>query len=264
MPGCISTTFRQLSTSSSSCSPSKGEDTTTTEDTTVIRCWQCNKVIDSIESPASDQPQSSNSSISTCTKCGSVQRIAGNVNFFRLFKIAERYDIDLGELRRQYLRLQATMHPDRNVNRSETDTDYSTDNSSLVNTAYRTLRDPYQRALYLLKHRYMITIGEEDTTSTTSSENSSSGNVLDPSVTSEPDLLLEILELNEEIELAAGDAAGLQALSAQLEETIARLVAGLRVAFDENDSGGEARRLVLRFSYYLSALEKVKAASLKA
>lgn len=133
-----------------------------------------------------------------------------------------------------------------------------------MNTAYRTLRDPYQRALYLLKHRYMITIGEEDTTSTTSSENSSSGNVLDPSVTSEPDLLLEILELNEEIELAAGDAAGLQALSAQLEETIARLVAGLRVAFDENDSGGEARRLVLRFSYYLSALEKVKAASLKA
>lgn len=132
-----------------------------------------------------------------------------------------------------------------------------------MNTAYRTLRDPYQRALYLLKHRYMITIGEEDTTTTTS-ENSSSNNVLDPSVTSEPDLLLEILELNEEIELAAGDAAGLQALSAQLEETIARLVAGLRVAFDENDSGGEARRLVLRFSYYLSALEKVKAASLKA
>lgn len=125
-----------------------------------------------------------------------------------------------------------------------------------MNTAYRTLRDPYQRALYLLKHRYMITIGDEDTTT------SSTNNIIDPS-SSEPDLLLEILELNEEIELAANDGDGLRALATQLEDTIGRLVAGLKTAFDEHDSGSEARRLVLRFAYYLSALEKVKAGLLK-
>lgn len=101
----------------------------------------------------------------------------------------------------------------------------------------------------------MIIIGEEDTT--TGSHN------LESVTPDEPDLLLEIMELNEEIELAAGDRDALRALNSQLEETLAGLVTGLRVAFDENDSGSEARRLALRFSYYLSALGKVKSSLLK-
>lgn len=48
---------------------------------------------------------------------------------------------------KQYAKL---LHPDRYVSNSKAEQQYSSDWSSLVNGAYSTLRDPYQRAVYLL------------------------------------------------------------------------------------------------------------------
>src|SRR5699024_2924857 len=44
--------------------------------------------------------------------------------------------------------------------RLQAETGFSVDNSSLINSAYHTLRDPYQRALYMLRIRYDISIDE--------------------------------------------------------------------------------------------------------
>lgn len=44
--------------------------------------------------------------------------------------------------------------------RLQAETGFSVDNSSLINSAYHTLRDPYQRALYMLRVRYDISIDE--------------------------------------------------------------------------------------------------------
>lgn len=64
-----------------------------------------------------------------------------NSNYFKIFGLDERYDIDADELYRAYITLQRGVHPD------VCDDDSA---SIIANTAYRTLSDPISRAEYLL------------------------------------------------------------------------------------------------------------------
>ena len=75
-------------------------------------------------------------------------------------------------------------------------------------------------------------------------------------IETEPELLLEIMELNEDIELA-DDKDSLMDVSARLEQDIGAIVAQLKTAFAE-DNASEARRLVVRFAYYNSSLDKLR------
>lgn len=67
---------------------------------------------------------------------------------------------------------------------------------------------------------------------------------------------MEIMELNEDIELAT-DKESLMDVSARLETDIGAIVEALKTAFTE-DNASEARRLVVRFAYYNSTLDKLK------
>ena len=75
-------------------------------------------------------------------------------------------------------------------------------------------------------------------------------------IETEPELLLEIMELNEDIELA-NDKDSLMDVSARLEDDIAAIVAKLKTVFAE-DNASEARQLVVRFTYYKSSLDKLR------
>lgn len=66
------------------------------------------------------------------------------------------------------------------------------------------------------------------------------------------------MELNEDIELAGNDKASLMDVSAHIEENLSAIVAQLKTAFAE-DNASEARRLVVRYAYYNSALDKLRA-----
>lgn len=209
----------------------------------IQRCWRCDKPITASSSSNSDVSNeesynTGNDTVPICEKCGSIQPISGDINFFTLFNLETRYDIDLTQLRQHYLRLQQNMHPDMNVNRSNTESDYSEDNSSIINGAYKTLRDPYQRGLYLLNKRYKMAIDE--------------GNI-----ETEPELLLEIMELNEDIELARNDKDDLMALLDRLEKDIESIVEQLKAAFAD-DNGSHARCLLVRYAYYNSSLDKLR------
>ncbi|KAH9416291.1 hypothetical protein DERP_000792 [Dermatophagoides pteronyssinus] len=197
-----------------------------------------------------------------CPHCQTIQPISKNVNYFQLFNILEQqqqqtksttttttnnyhlnYNIDLEYLRKNYLCLQQNMHPDMNINRSNIENELSSTNSSIINDGYKILRDPYQRAIYMLQLMFNIIIDEVN-------------------VDSEPELLLEIMELNEEIELANNDHDGQQILMEQLEENIEKLIKNLTIAFDELN-GCEARKLTIKYSYYNNALAKLKSSILK-
>ncbi|KFY90493.1 hypothetical protein V500_05160, partial [Pseudogymnoascus sp. VKM F-4518 (FW-2643)] len=60
---------------------------------------------------------------------------------------AGAFAIDLPSLRREYLRLQATAHPDVNSGSSKARAEAA---SAVINDAYTTLRDPLRRAEYIL------------------------------------------------------------------------------------------------------------------
>ncbi|CAK0782720.1 hypothetical protein CVIRNUC_005915 [Coccomyxa viridis] len=62
----------------------------------------------------------------------------------------ESFDVDQKRLEQKYKKLQTVYHPDRYANTSREEQAFSAEASSLVNTAYSTLKAPLDRATYLL------------------------------------------------------------------------------------------------------------------
>ena len=64
--------------------------------------------------------------------------------------LPRRFETDLAALEANYLSRSRLAHPDYHQNGSEADKADSLRDSSLLNDAYRTLKDPFKRAEYLL------------------------------------------------------------------------------------------------------------------
>jgi len=71
-------------------------------------------------------------------------------NYFQLFELAERFELDLNELGETYRQLQSEHHPDRFASADEKDKLQAVQFTSLINQAYDTLKSPMKRAAYLL------------------------------------------------------------------------------------------------------------------
>ena len=85
------------------------------------------------------------------------------MNYFKIFDIDPKYDIDQKLLQKKYFTLQLKYHPDRSKN--ESDRYNSLINSTLVNKAFKTIQDDYLRAEYLLKTRGFLTLENKLTNS---------------------------------------------------------------------------------------------------
>ncbi len=72
-------------------------------------------------------------------------------NFFELFGIPVSYDVDLDKVQQQYMELQKQVHPDKFANASDQEKRLSMQQTSWLNEAKTTLKDPVLRASYLLK-----------------------------------------------------------------------------------------------------------------
>ena len=71
-------------------------------------------------------------------------------NHFELFGMPERFAVDADALERSYRALQSRIHPDRFAAAAETERRLALQSSARVNEAYRALRNPVDRAQYLL------------------------------------------------------------------------------------------------------------------
>jgi molecular chaperone HscB len=74
-------------------------------------------------------------------------------NHFELFGLPPAFRIDAATLERAYRDLQRAVHPDRYAGASDAQKRLALQASARVNDAYRTLRDPVDRAEYLLRLR---------------------------------------------------------------------------------------------------------------
>lgn len=72
-------------------------------------------------------------------------------NFFDLFNIPVSYEVDLDLIQQRYRELQKAIHPDNFVNASDQEKRISMQQTSWVNEALNTLKQPVERAIYLLK-----------------------------------------------------------------------------------------------------------------
>lgn len=72
-------------------------------------------------------------------------------DYFELLHLPESYRVDLAMLEKHYRDVQAAIHPDRFVNKSDVEKRTAVQYSALLNDAYQTLLSPVKRAVYLLR-----------------------------------------------------------------------------------------------------------------
>jgi molecular chaperone HscB len=78
-----------------------------------------------------------------------VANLSASDNYFTFFGLSPRFNLDTSALDQTYLAIQKEVHPDRHSAGSDTEQRLAMQMATYANTAYRTLKDPIQRGLYL-------------------------------------------------------------------------------------------------------------------
>lgn len=77
--------------------------------------------------------------------------LSASDNYFTFFGLTPRFMLDTSVLDRAYLAIQKEVHPDRHASGSDTEQRLAMQMATYANGAYRTLKDPIARGLYLCK-----------------------------------------------------------------------------------------------------------------
>jgi len=129
-----------------------------------------------------------------CEACGKVQPPAP-VDYFTFFGLPRKLNLDVAALDKDFYDLSRKLHPDLNARAGSQEQEWSLQQSSLLNDAHRTLKDPIRRTQYLLKLEG-VELDEQSKTAT--EEARTTGEVKKQIVP--PDLLEEVFELNMQLE----------------------------------------------------------------
>ncbi|MEJ0004645.1 MAG: Fe-S protein assembly co-chaperone HscB [Pararobbsia sp.] len=142
---------------------------------------------------------------------------------FALFDLPQRFTVDLHALDDAYRAVQAQVHPDRFAAAGEAQKRVAMQWASQANDAYRTLRQPLQRAIYLL-HLRGIDVQAENNTAM------------------EPAFLMQQMEWRERIEDAAGsrNVDELESLSRELRDDARARFEKLGALLDSHADQGAA------------------------
>src|SRR5262245_22538213 len=117
---------------------------------------------------------------------------------FDLFGLAPAFRLESERLEQSYREIQSKVHPDRFAHAGDAERRASLQWTTRVNEAYRTLKDPVQRAKHLLELHGVDVAFETNTAMP-------------------PEFLMQQMELRETLEHAK-DAAALDALRAELRK----------------------------------------------
>jgi molecular chaperone HscB len=171
------------------------------------------------------------------------------MDYFEFFGLPRKLTLDVVALEKQFYAMSRKLHPDRFAGRPVAEQEAALAQSSLLNDAYRTLKDPILRTQYLLKLEGVEL--EEQSKAATDAARSSG---VEKKQVVPPELLEEVFELNMQLqEMRAAKAMGedepelrrdlmtaKDAFDAKMVETQAELE-GLWSAWDAGmDSGDEA------------------------
>lgn len=163
-------------------------------------------------------------------------------NHFELFGLPARFAIDTAALDRAYRTLQSEVHPDRYATAGDSERRLAMQGSARVNEAYRALKDPVERARYLLLLRGVDAFDEKDTR-----------------------LPLPFLEAQLERRERAADAAAdgsidaLDAIKREIRDDFAARQRSLESLLDDARRADEAKALVRELRFLAKVEEDVDA-----
>ncbi len=113
-------------------------------------CWSCGAA----RAPAG----------ALCPACGKVQPPPpprGVLDKFAVLGLGRAYELDERALEESFRALSRKLHPDRFARATPRERRFSLEQTTILNDAYRTLRDPVRRAEHLLQLRGVKLAGEE-------------------------------------------------------------------------------------------------------
>jgi molecular chaperone HscB len=169
------------------------------------------------------------------------------MTYFEFFEIPPTLSIDLKDLEKRFYALSRKWHPDMFARKSADEQDAALQATALLNDGYRVLRDPIQRALYVLRLSG-FDVGEQGTKDVP------------------PELLEEVFELNMAIEeLKDGDESArpqLEAARARFEGMKVTLDSELSAKFSAWDAGhdrallADIRQMLNRRKYITNLIQQ--------
>jgi molecular chaperone HscB len=129
-----------------------------------------------------------------CSACGKVQPPVP-VDYFTFFGVPRKLNIDVPALEREFYQLSRKLHPDLYSVADPREQEWSLEQSSQLNDAYRTLKDPIKRTQYLLR---LEGVELEEQSKSATDQARATGQVKKQVVP--PDLLEEVFDLNMQLE----------------------------------------------------------------
>ena len=144
----------------------------------IASCWSCGTM----------------RAVHFCSSCGKVQPPVP-VDYFSFFGFPRKLKLDTSVLEKEFYALSRRLHPDVFGQAEDRERAWSLEQSSMLNDAYRTLKDPIRRTEYLLRLEGI----ELEEQSKQATEKARATGELKKQVVP-PDLLEEVFELNMHLE----------------------------------------------------------------
>jgi molecular chaperone HscB len=203
-------------------------------------CWSCERATE----PAPGE--------ATCSFCGALLPVDEASDYFAVFALPRRYDLDVGAVEARYRELTRKLHPDRFARADARERRASLGRSVQLNEAWRTLKDPVKRAEYLLGLSGVEVAPE------------TGGKV-------PAELLGEILELREALGEARmeGDDVAVQKMAVQMRERVATSLAAVAQGLSQSSLAESSQpaaegldavaRELVALRYYRRFLDEVEA-----
>ena len=161
-------------------------------------------------------------------------------NHFELFGLPARFEVDGEPLERSYREIQSRVHPDRFANAGDAERRASLQWTTRVNEAYRTLKDPVQRAKHLLELQGVDVAFETNTAMPA-------------------DFLMQQMELREALEEAT-EPSSLDSIREQLRDSRLSLEKEIAEAIDGRKDYPAAANLVRKLQFLQRLDEEIDAA----
>jgi len=118
-------------------------------------------------------------------------------DYFAVFGLPRKLDLDRGALEKEFYKLSRKLHPDMFARAPQAEQERALEQSSRLNDAYRTLREPIERTRYLLS---LEGVKLEEQSAGATEQARTSGEQKKQVVP--PELLEEVFELNMQLEEA--------------------------------------------------------------
>ena len=154
-------------------------------------------------------------------------------NYFELFDLETSFFIDDDQLKAAYRREISRFHPDNYATKSESEKLQALQNTSLLNTAFTSLKTPLNRASYLLKMQGLDPFDERDTVMN-------------------HDFLMSQIELREELEEIEEDrdSLGLEDFLERVDLHIEENTESIYKAFELNSDLMDIKMYVRELKFY--------------